>query len=44
MPSDPEGTEARRSPRSRFKPQAAAGMRLEDRDEELLCDLFTHRP
>lgn len=29
--------------RSRFKPQPNAGMRLEERDKELLCDLFLHR-
>ncbi len=34
---------ARRSPRSRFKPQAEVRMRLEERDEQLLCDLFLNR-
>ncbi len=33
----------RRKPRSRFKPHAKAGMRLEERDEQLLCDLLKHR-
>ncbi len=33
----------RREPRSRFKPRAEAGMRLEERDEQLLCDLLLHR-
>lgn len=33
----------RRVPRSRFKPQAQAGLRLEERDEQLLCDLLLHR-
>jgi hypothetical protein len=46
MPSRPEqsrGKEPGSSPRSRFQPQARAGLRLEERDELLLCDLFTHR-
>lgn len=29
--------------RSRFKPNKMAGMRIEERDEKLLCDLFLHR-
>lgn len=29
--------------RSRFQPKVIAGMRLEERDRELLCDLFLHR-
>lgn len=33
----------RREPRSRFKPKVTAGMRLEERDEQLLCDLFLQR-
>ncbi len=33
----------RREPRSRFKPRAEAGIRLEERDEQLLCDLLLHR-
>lgn len=46
---EPKGTEQettkheRAAPRSRFVPQAAQGMRLEERDEQLLCDLFRHR-
>lgn len=43
MPTSPEKPDASRQRRSRFKPQAKAGLRLEERDEELLCDLFTHR-
>lgn len=43
----PVNSESRASgtsqPRNRFKPQPVAGLRLEERDEELLCDLFTHR-
>lgn len=30
-------------PRSRFKPKVTAGMRIEPRDEQLLCDLFLQR-
>ena len=33
----------RQSPRSRFQPQKCVGMRLEERDEQILCDLFLHR-
>jgi hypothetical protein len=33
----------RREPRSRFQPKATAGLRLEPRDEQLLCDLFLQR-
>ncbi len=29
--------------RSRFQPKAMAGLRLEERDRELLCDLFWQR-
>ena len=43
MPTSPEKPGAPGSPRSRFKPQAKAGLRLEERDEELLRDLFAHR-
>ena len=32
-----------RKMRSRFKPEVKAGMRLEERDLKLLCDLFLHR-
>jgi hypothetical protein len=35
--------EASRTIRSRFQPQPRTGLRLEPRDEELLCDLFLHR-
>lgn len=42
-PPDELHKRARRSARSRFKPQAEAGMRLEERDEQLLCDLFLNR-
>ena len=41
MPN-PKSTE-RQSPRSRFKPQKSVGLRLEERDEQILCDLFLHR-
>jgi hypothetical protein len=34
---------ARKAPRSRFQAGAVAGMRIEPRDEELLCDLFLQR-
>ena len=30
-------------PRSRFTPKPVAGLRLEERDEQLLCDLYLHR-
>lgn len=40
---DPENPLARRPPRSRFQPQRVAGMRLEERDEQLLGDLFLQR-
>ena len=33
----------RKTPRSRFTPRATAGLRLEERDENLLCDLYLHR-
>jgi hypothetical protein len=33
----------RQTPRSRFTPKATAGLRLEERDERLLCDLYLHR-
>lgn len=33
----------KQAPRSRFKPQKNVGMRLEERDEQILCDLFLHR-
>lgn len=36
-------TRKRQTPRSRFTPKAAAGLRLEERDERLLCDLYQHR-
>lgn len=41
--SAPAKKAARQPPRSRFKPQATAGLRLEPRDEQLLCDLFLQR-
>ena len=31
------------APRSRFQPQKSVGMRVEERDEQILCDLFLHR-
>jgi hypothetical protein len=34
---------SRQTPRSRFTPRATAGLRLEERDEQLLCDLYQHR-
>lgn len=37
------GTGGRRMPRSRFQPKVTSGMRLEERDEQILCDLFLHR-
>lgn len=33
----------KQTPRSRFQPQKSVGMRLEERDEQILCDLFLHR-
>lgn len=33
----------KQAPRSRFKSQQNVGMRLEERDEQILCDLFLHR-
>lgn len=33
----------RQTARSRFVPKPAAGLRLEERDEQLLCDLYRHR-
>ncbi len=33
----------KQAPRSRFKSQKSVGMRLEERDEQILCDLFLHR-
>jgi len=36
-------TSGRRAPRSRFAPKVASGMRIEERDEQLLRDLFLHR-
>lgn len=33
----------KQTPRSRFKAQKSIGMRLEERDEQILCDLFLHR-
>lgn len=45
-PDSAEGSTAkkqRREPRSRFKPRAETGMRLEERDEQLLSDLLLHR-
>lgn len=41
-PMDSE-TKKRHAPRSRFQPKVATGMRLEERDEQILCDLFLHR-
>jgi Replication-relaxation len=38
-----ETTKNRQAPRSRFSPKPAAGLRLEERDARLLCDLFLHR-
>lgn len=42
-PSTVSRSRTRRTPRSRFQPQAEAGIRLEPRDEQLLCDLFLNR-
>lgn len=42
-PLEPDEAAKRREPRSRFAPKAIAGMRLEERDEQLVCDLFRHR-
>jgi hypothetical protein len=36
-------TTTRQAPRSRFTARPAAGLRLEERDERLLCDLYQHR-
>lgn len=36
-------TTPRQTPRSRFTPKPTAGLRLEERDERLLCDLYLHR-
>lgn len=36
-------TANRKAPRSRFLPEPEAGLRLEERDESLLGDLFRHR-
>lgn len=36
-------TQPRQEPRSRFQPKKGVGMRLEERDEQILCDLFLHR-
>ena len=33
----------KQAPRSRFQAQKNVGMRLEERDEQILCDLFLHR-
>lgn len=33
----------RQAPRSRFQPKVAGGLRLEERDEQILSDLFLHR-
>ncbi len=33
----------RKTPRSRFAPKVATGLRIEERDEQLLGDLFLHR-
>ena len=41
VPGDAAGK--KRAVRSRFKPALEAGMRLEERDRELLCDLFWQR-
>lgn len=46
LSQSPEGdkiTSPKRVVRDRFRPQIVAGMRLEERDEELLCDLFWQR-
>lgn len=42
-PARVTGKKAARTVRSRFKPAPASGMRLEERDRELLCDLFWQR-
>lgn len=36
-------TKKRQTPRSRFQPKVTTGMRIEERDEQILCDLFLHR-
>ena len=41
--ANPSAPQPKRKMRSRFKPQIKAGMRLEERDLKLLCDLFLHR-
>lgn len=38
-----EAASGRQEPRNRFRPQAVSGMRLSERDETILCDLFLHR-
>ena len=39
----PEQPKTKRQMRDRFTPQVKAGLRLEERDLELLCDVFLHR-
>ena len=36
-------SKGKQAPRSRFQPKKNVGMRLEERDEQILCDLFLHR-
>jgi hypothetical protein len=43
MEHQPAKTTQRQTPRSRFTPKPTAGLRLEERDERLLCDLYLHR-
>jgi hypothetical protein len=43
MTDQPAKTTKRQTPRSRFTPKPTAGLRLEERDEQLLCDLYLHR-
>lgn len=43
MDNPPNEPKKRQPPRSRFTPKPAVGLRLEERDERLLCDLYQHR-
>jgi hypothetical protein len=43
MDNPPNEPKKRQAPRSRFTPKPAVGLRLEERDERLLCDLYQHR-
>lgn len=42
-PAKEQSVQQKSTPRSRFKPQRNVGMRLEERDEQILSDLFLHR-